>query len=209
MEVFVMRRLSALIVLILVVLVAESCGDDASESDAVSVVAEAAATTAGSVETTTTASTTTTTTSATTVTETGSEEVLEALLEDIPELEWDGAEDMEEIDEGGVHLWGTSDRQLAPGTSRAVELSVAYGIALEANGWTLLDPEPQCTLPAGTIIDKSGQVVGDPFECGFEAENDDGRYLSIYAGGEPMLQVDLCIWPSAPLLDTCPRTQSE
>lgn len=105
----------------------------------------------------------------------GGEEVLEALLEYIPELEWDGSADMEEVDEGGVHLWGTSDRQLAPGTSRAVELSVAYGIALEANGWTLLDPEPQCTLPAGTIVDKSGQVVGDPFECGFEAENDDGR----------------------------------
>jgi len=203
-----MRQVSIFVQFTVVALVVASCGGDTSQGEAANVATDVTSTTAAAVASTTTAATTTTTTTTlpvTTTTEAEDVVDLEALLESVPALEGDTV-GMEEISEGGVHVWGTSDRQQEVGKSRAVELTLAFQAAVEGTGWTLLDPDPQCMLPAGSIIDADGQVVGDPFECGSRATKDDGRYLSIYAGGEPTLYVDLCVWPSEPRLD-CPRAE--
>lgn len=203
-----MRQISTFVRISLVFIVA-SCGGDVSPGEFATAAIDApSATTVLLATTTTRATTTTTTTTVPVTTTTELEDVvdLDALLEAVPALEGEIA-GMEEIGEEGVHVWGTSNRPPEEGKSRAVELTLAFQAAVEESGWTLLNPDPQCMLPAGSIIDANGRVVGDPFECGTEATNEDGRYLSIYAGGEPILYVDLCVWPSEPRLD-CPRSES-
>lgn len=113
----------------------------------------------------------------------------DALLQDVPEVENATQVGEEDIQEGGVHIWGT----VAAAPADAV---AGYEAALEANGWT---------------VEGSG---GDPtgeFGAGVQATSADGRYLSLNIGGpgEGTAFGDLCVWPATPGDTNCPQADQQ
>jgi hypothetical protein len=114
----------------------------------------------------------------------------DALLQDVPRVETAKKVGEEDIQEGGVHIWGT----VAAGPADA--LASDYAAELPVNGWTI----------EGSGGDPTGQ-----FSAGVQATSADGRYLSLNISGpvERPTFADLCVWPAKPDDTNCPQADQQ
>lgn len=110
-----------------------------------------------------------------------------ALFASVPEVPNATQTGQEDIQEGGVHIYGTV-------TDAPAESVEAYSALLEKNDWTI----------EGSGGDPSGESG-----AGVQATHSDGRYLSYNVGGagQGTSFGDLCLWPSKPDDTNCPQNQ--
>ena len=111
------------------------------------------------------------------------------LWANVPEVDDAVQRGEEQIQEGGVHAWGTIEGAPA-------DIVEGYSAALEKNGWSI----------EGSGGDPSGELG-----AGVQASYEDGRYLSFNAGGpgEGTAFGDLCVWPQEPDDNNCQHDQDD
>lgn len=112
-----------------------------------------------------------------------------ALFAAVPEVPNGTQTGQEDIQEGGVHIYGTVEDAPADSVD-------AYSALLEKNDWTV----------EGSGGDPSGE-----FGAGVQATHSDGRYLSYNVGGPGTGTSfgDLCVWPVKPGDTNCPQQDQD